>query len=298
MGISGRWPRAILAAALALSAAAEPGAQAVQRALYVSVVDQAGVPVSGLGPSDFIVREDRVAREVLRVDPANEPMQIALLVDNSQASEPLIRDYREALPAFIKAMIEPGGPRNEIALIALAERPTILSAYTSDPAELLKGVGRVFSLSGSATYLLDGILETSQGMVKRASPRPVIVAITTEGPELSDRHFEQVLTPLKNSGAALHIVSIGRPSNMEQDRSVVIDQGTRESGGRYDSILMGTALTAKMREVARDLKSQYRVTYARPQTLIPPERITVSAAKEGLTARGTPVRDEREVKRP
>jgi hypothetical protein len=53
-----------------------------------------------------------------------------------------------------------------------------------------------------------------------------------------------------------------------------------------------------MKEIARELNSQYRVTYARPQTLIPPERITVASAKPGLTTRGTVVRDEREVRRP
>lgn len=298
MRTSDRWSGVILAATLAVAASASPVAQAIQRSLYVSVLDRAGVPVAGLGPADFIVREDRVAREVLRVGPADEPMQIALLVDNSQAAEGYIRDYREALPAFVAAMTEPGGPKHEVSLVALAERPTILSRYTSDRTELLKAVQRVFSLSGSAAYLLDGIIETSQGLVKRAAPRPVIVAITTEGPELSDRHFEQVLAPLEASGAALHVVSIGRPANLEHDRGVVIDRGTKESGGRYDTILLGTALTARMKEIARDLNSQYRVTYARPQTLIPPERITVSAATPGLTARGTTVRGDRGEKRP
>ena len=80
---------------------------------------------------------------------------------------------------------------------------------------------------------------------------------------------------------------VGRPVNQSHDRSVVLDQGTRDSGGRYDTILAGTALTARLKEVARELKSQYRVTYARPQTLIPPERVTVAAAKPDLTARGT-----------
>ena len=294
---SGGWCGATLVAALAVAASATPAAQAVQRSLYVSVVDHAGAPVAGLGPDDFIIREDRVAREVLRVAPAGDPMQIALLVDNSQAAEAYIRDYREALPAFIAAMTESGGPKHELSLIALAERPTILSQYTSDPAELQKAVQRVFSMSGSGTYLLDGIIETSKGITKRASPRPVIVAITTEGPELSERHFEQVLGPLKDSGAAFHVVTLGRPANLDHDRAVVLDQGTKESGGRYDSLLTGNALTARMKDIARDLKSQYRVTYARPQTLIPPERITVAAAKPGQTARGTVVHGEREAKR-
>src|SRR6266536_1852977 len=73
-------------------------AQAVQRSIYTSALDQSGEPVPNLGPADFVVREDKVAREILNVVPATDPMQIALLVDNSQASDPFIRDYREALP--------------------------------------------------------------------------------------------------------------------------------------------------------------------------------------------------------
>ena len=61
-------------------------AQAIQRAMYVSALDDAGAPVADLGPADFVVREDNVAREVLKVEPADEPMQIAVLVDTSQAA--------------------------------------------------------------------------------------------------------------------------------------------------------------------------------------------------------------------
>lgn len=273
-------------------------AQAAQRSVFVSVLDRSGVPVPDLGPSDFIIREDNVTREVLAVEPARDPMQIAVLVDNSQAAEAFIRDYREALPAFVAAMTDQEGPRNQIALIMLAERPTIFTDYTSDPAQLQKGIGRIFSMSGSGTYLLDGIMETSQGITKRRAPRPVILAITSEGMELSDRQYQQVLEPLKDSGAAFHVVVVGAPRNQSHDRSVVLDQGTKGSGGRYDNILTSTALTMKMKDIARELDSQYRVTYARPQTLIPPDRISVAATKPGLTARGTPARDDREVRRP
>jgi VWFA-related protein len=273
-------------------------AQATQRSMYVTVVDKSGAPVADLGPPDFVIREDKVAREVLNVEPAREPMQIALLVDNSEAGDSYIRDYREAIPAFVAAMTDPAGPRHQISLIALAERPTIFTEYTNDAALLQKGVGRLFSSSGSGSYLLDGIIEASQGISKRRSPRPVIIAITTEGPELSDRQFQQVLEPLKNAGAALHVMVVGRPTNQSHDRSVVLDQGSRDSGGRYDTVLTGSALTARLKDVARELKSQYRVTYSRPRTLIPPERVTVTAAKPGLTARGTVALEDRETVRP
>src|SRR5689334_12012858 len=66
-----------------------------ERVAYVSAVDQSGAPVPSLSPDDVVIREDKVAREVLSVLPATEPMEITLLVDNSQAAEPYIRDLRE-----------------------------------------------------------------------------------------------------------------------------------------------------------------------------------------------------------
>jgi hypothetical protein len=265
-------------------------AQAQQRVVYVSALDKTGAPVAALAPTDVIVREDNVAREVLRVAPADEPMQIALLIDNSQAAEPFIRDYREGLGAFVTAVTAgtESGMRNEVAVITVGERPTIAQDFSFDRTRLLAATGRIFSTMGSASYLLDGIIEVSQGLSKRGAMRPVIVAITTEGPELSDRDYRQVLDPLRVSGAALHVLVIGRPINNEHDRGVVLTEGPRNSGGQYDNLLAPTALTSRLKQLANELTHQFRVTYARPQRLIPPERVTVSSAKPDLIIRGTP----------
>src|SRR5262245_43548232 len=104
--MAGARPMALtLAVAAAVAFAGRtPGAQAIQRSLYVSVLNEAGAPVPDLGPSDFIVREDRVAREVLRVAPATDPMQVAVLVDNSQAATAGIPEIRGGLHDFVVAM--------------------------------------------------------------------------------------------------------------------------------------------------------------------------------------------------
>src|SRR5512140_1781379 len=67
-------------------AAAPQDARARERSMYVSVSDRQGLPVTGLPARDFLVREDGVAREVLVAEPADDPITIALLVDNSAAS--------------------------------------------------------------------------------------------------------------------------------------------------------------------------------------------------------------------
>ncbi len=272
-------------------------AQSQSRGMYVSVLDEKGVPVEGLSVDEFVVREDNVAREVLSVTPATDPIHVAVMIDNSQASERFIRDYRVALPPFLDALLNAGattGPdQNQVAIIALGERPTILADYTTSRSRLTAAVNRIFAMPNSATYLLDGIIETSQGLKKREVSRAVIVAVTSEGPEFSERHYQQVLDPLRASGATLHVVTLGQPLNQDQDRSVVLAVGTKDTGGRNDMLLVPSALTGKLKELANEITSQYRVTYSRPETLIPPEKITVSTTRPRLTARGIPVNEPR-----
>ena len=292
-------PRSRLAASSAVAillSLAIPHAQALQRSIYATVVDEAGAPVPDLGTSDFVVREDNASREILKVAAADDPMQIAILVDNSQASSPFIRDIRAGLESFITDMTK--GTAHQISIVGLAERPTILAESTSDREKLMKGVGRIFDQRNSANYLLDGVIEVCKGFTKRDATRPVIVAITTEGPEYSSRWYQDVLKPVRETGTALHIITLGSPatdviSEEGRNRTAVLEQGPRVSGGARESLLVGSALPGALARLAAQLTHQYRVTYARPQTLIPPERITVSTTRPGLTVRGTPVREPR-----
>ena len=144
---------ASLALTLATLLPAQPvWAQATERTVYASVVDKNDAPVTGLSAADFIVREDDAAREVLRVSAATEPMQIAVLVDTSEAIEEHLLDVRNALRGFFKQM----AGKHEIALIGTGERPTVLCDYTRDFARLDKAIGSVFARSGSGTYILEG----------------------------------------------------------------------------------------------------------------------------------------------
>ena len=271
--------------------------------MYVSVLNEQGAPVADLGPSDFVVREDKVEREVLRAGPATDPMQVAVLIDNSAAARDGINDLRKALHDFINVMMmQPDlTGKNEMTLTTLADRPTILVDYTTNAAELHKGVDRIFSQPGSGTLLLEGIIEISKGIKAREAKRPVIVAITTEGLEFSERYHDLVLEPLKSSGASFHALVVGPMSrglsDAERERGIVLDEGTSLTGGRRENVLTSMTLPSKLKEVAVELTHQYLVTYAHPDSLIPPERITVAAKRPGLTARGVVVK-ERAPERP
>ena len=273
-----------------------PQAQVKQRAIYASALNSDGVPVPDLGPSDFIVREDNLAREILKVEPVVTPMHVALMVDTSAAASNNIRDIREAATEFIKSTTG-SDVKHQVALIGVGERPTVLVDYTSDQAKLLKGIGLIFAHTMSGAYLLDGVIESSNGFKKREAQRPVIVAIATNGPELSNRYHDQVQKALDDSGASFHIVMIGPPpkdviSTEGRERAITFSDATEKTGGRYDNVLAASAMPDRLKQVANELTHQYLVTYGRPDSLIPPERIKITAKRPDIVVRGTPVKSK------
>jgi Ca-activated chloride channel family protein len=273
--------------AAAVVAAAVPAAARTQteRSVYASVLDKAGGPVSALTASDFTVREDGVEREVLRAVRADEPLQIVILVDTSQAVERYVSDIRKSLKAFVQEM----SGRDEIAMIGFGERPTVLTDYTSDPERLNAAIGKIFARRGSGAYALDAIVDASRSLRRREGARHVIVLITTEGPEFSNRYHEQVLDELRKSATLQSFVLTRRVGaaldDQRRERELTLAKGTVDTGGRREHLLTSMALEDRLHDLANELKNQYRVDYSRPAMLIPPEKIDVAVKRNGLTVR-------------
>ena len=282
----------VLVLLAAVGCAARPvAAQPAERLLFVSVLDQAGAPVKGLGPDAFVVREGGRQVEVLRVSPATQPVDLAILVDNSQAATPYIQDMRDALEAFINRMARNG---HHVATIGLADRPTILTDYTNNPALAAKGVNRLFAQPGAGTTLLDAIVDTSRGLQKRENERRVMLVVTSEGTDFSVPNHPRALDAIKASGAMFNALVITRPGGADlttdegRSRGIVLDEGPRNSGGRTTQLLSSMALKGELDRVATELENQYQLVYARSASLIPANKIEVSVKQPGLTVRSTP----------
>lgn len=269
-------------------------AQARERVAYVSVVERAsGQPLAELSPADVIIREDGVRREVLRVTKATAPMHIAVLVDNSAAAESAIPNIRDGLTRFLTGL----GDLGPVTLVTMADRPTLVTDYSTNQTLLSAGVGRIFSQPGSGVTLLDAVLETSDGLTRREGERAAIVLVSALGIELSNLHYARPLGRLKQSGASLHAVVLNPPgraafTDAARQRDQLLDRGVRETGGVRRDVLTSMAFGDALAEVARVLTHQFRVVYARPQTLIPSDTFEVAAARQGLQAYGSAARGQ------
>ena len=185
-------------------------------------------------------------------------------------------------------------------------RPPSYPGRADQIDRLRDGIGRIFALSDSPAYLLDALVETARGFERRASPRPVIVVVTSEGIDYSKHDAGQVLEALQASHAATHAIVLKdeavsaalRASQLEggdllggpYQRDLVLERGPKTTGGQRRDLLMSTATRDALDRLAAILTSQYEVVYARPAALIPPERIAVRMRRDDLTAQGTPVK--------
>lgn len=255
------------------------------RQIYVSAVDNKGAPVTGLTIGDFVVKEDGQEREVLDVKPADAPLHIAVLIDDSAGATEATSYLRDGLAAMLERL----RGKAEIALITVGERPTVLSQYTRDTEQLTQLVRRIFPRNNAGAYLIDAVVDASRGLAKRETDRRVILAITFEGIDYSNTQYEQALQELQKSNAALHVVAIGTPSASLSDemrnRGMVLSEGTSRTGGRRDQVLAMSGIPDKLKQAADELVNQYVVTYGRPEKLIPPEKISVTSPKRDITVR-------------
>ena len=276
-----------LAAAVVAAAIAAPSASAAQSGearIYISVTGEDGTAATVL-KQDITVTEDGQSREVLRLEKAEGPVQIALLVDDSQAAQSAIAELRTGLKRFVTTVLT-ASPGSEIALITFGERPTLLVDYTSNAVLLEKGINRVFARPGAGAYMLEAIVSATRGIEKRELPRPHIVVVGTEGIEFSNDSYTRVLEALGDSGAALWALTLtsgprGGETDETRNRAIVLGRGTADSGGRQYQVLANSAIGMRLDAVAGLILNQYAVTFGRPESLVPPEKLKVTVSTPG-----------------
>lgn len=272
-------PVAVSAVILARPIAA-PEVQAADKSIYVTVVDDAGKPVTGLAATDFGIREDNVIREVTGAKAATEPISVVLLADTTSSVGENVRDIRTGALAFAREFLT-ASPESQIQLSEFQGASTVRVKFTPKLPDLEKAITRLFPQPETASVLLEAIVDASKDLGKRPTPRRAIVTMNMEpSGEQSQLQPKDVANEVIKSGASLWSISVQTGSNRNMARDQVLSGLAVNTGGMRQNIISAAALENWMKVFAGCLTSQYVVTYKRPDAT--PAKIVQVALRQGL----------------
>lgn len=300
---------AIVIAVLSLSAAPSAAAQAVEKDVFVTVLDRAGTPVEGLTADHFAVRESGTDRTVMRVEPLRIPMHIALLVDTSAVQAATDQVFRKALLDFVERL----APFNHVAVYASGDRAARIVSFTQDAAAIRAAMAGMFAWAHTRSRLIDTIDVALRDLAQIESPRPVLVAVTAESPEGSRTSAGSAVKRLIAQSTAFHVISLasatgsGGVSTMgadvatssqrlqgmiaagegDKERTRMYELGTANTGGSLQRLTSTLSCGPALARLAHELSSSYRLTFTRPKsgTL---KDLQVGVLVEGVTLRAIP----------
>lgn len=239
----------------------------VQKTALVTVVADARGPAAGLGPRDFVVREDRTARDVVDVRPATDPLFITLLIDTIRPPAGVLaptQDFRRGLAAFV-ATIKEGNPEAQIAILDYAGAAATAIDFTSEAPTLDRYIQRLFPNRQADAVLIDAVVEAATKLGNKPSPRRAIVGVDFNSRDASAvRAKQQAAEIVHRSGATVWTVSVRGSSASSSHREEILDAVARSSGGSRLTIVEPTGLESMLKIVANSLLSQYTVTFTRP----------------------------------
>ena len=246
----------------------------VDKSLFVAVLDENGRPVRQFTADDIAIREDGQDRQVVAVKPATQPISVAFLIDTAQGKrvtdaygtpEEYVRDMRVSADAFVKQLLTLS-PDASIMLMEFGQAAIPMTKFTSDPAELTKGINRIVARPGVGSVLGEALQAANNELAERPSGRRAIVSVNLEpSDEQSFDNSKQIAESFGKSGAQLWSVSVQRGGLKNSKRDVVLNDFSKASGGQRDFVIGISAVPDILKAYANALAMQYEVVFKRPE---------------------------------
>ena len=249
--------------------------------LNVTVLDGSSRLVQDLKREDFHILEDGVPQNLLSFQHADIPVSIGLVIDNSGSM------YKKR-PSVNKAaldLVAASNPKDEAFVVNFADDAFIDQEFTSDLNKLRDGLAHIESRGGTA--LRDAVVASADKLAADAKrPKQVIILITDGDDNASTLDLEQAIHRVQQLSGPV-IYSIGLLFGDEMSRAEIrharraLELLSQETGGIAYFPKSLEQVDQIAAEVARDIRSQYTLTYhsTKPSTEPGFRRVTVQAQK-------------------
>ena len=262
-------------------------AQSIAHTVYVGVTTASGDPAPNLAAGDFQVSEGGVVRQVTRAVPANSPVRVILLLDNSLSARPALRDVRVGAQAFVDAL----PAEQEITVMTIGAKPFVRVPTTTDRQKVKSSLNSI-STDDGVTMFVNGLSDAYDRFVAKTADRwPIIVIVTSDGPEgsagVSGKVLTQLAANLTVKDAVIHGIVMAVDGSGFQ--AGLMSALTLNTGGHLDQIVATSGMPDKLKSLGALITSEskgvanlYEVDYASDSRDISPN-LEIKVAGEGRT---------------
>ena len=205
-----------------------------QAAVFLLVLDKAGVPILDIKPSNLKIEEDAGPGTVVSANRVGWPVRLTVLVDNGPGTSEALVHLRNGLSKLFE-----GIPRNiPVSLITTAPNPRWLIRESKDLVQIKNAVGRLTPdsqlgrFSDALGEYADRLDREFRGVETELPPYlPVLVSIATtnaDGSEVRRERNEKMLLSLRKNRVSTHLIMVtpGRVTNEPGEVSNVgVDEG-------------------------------------------------------------------------
>ena len=265
--------RSLLGSLLVLGAiAAAPSQASRARTIYVSVTEKSGTPVTDLTAADFELKVGGKVQEVTSAQLTKVPLRMALIVADGGTG---------AVQYPAATLVQRLQERGEFAIVSVVEQPETLVNFTTDMEALAAGFKRLGPRGNKPGrgQVMEALSETVKE-VGQQGKRSVIVVLTAGGAASTTLRSDVVRDDLRKSGTILYVISPPGSAAGATDLDVVLNDGSRESGGRVEQVA-GPNLVKAAEQISQELLNQYEVSFA-GEGLKPGDKLELSSKRKGV----------------
>ena len=298
-------PAAACAVLLASSAARPIAAEAQRRTrtVFASVVAKDGTPVTDLTADDFEVKEGGRVQEISSVKLATMPLRLHTIVSDGGTGA-----FQLGVLRLVQALQVPA----EFAFTSVLVQPERLTGFTDSPQKVGEAIQRLGKRSGltAGNQLMEAIVGALADITAEEK-RSVLLVLRIGNEATSTIAATTIRDALRDTGTTMYVVSrsgaskggltyagsSGTPAEIAQRQmnaadqadgalnlNLVLGDGSRDSGGYQQEISLLTAV-ATLEQLAREIRSQYEITYVLPSGTKPSDRLQLTTRRKNVTLR-------------
>lgn len=224
--------------------------------LTASVLDQRKHLVTDLGPRNFTVYEDGQPQEIKFVRPEDIPVSIGILVDNSGS----MRTKRNAVSKAVVNLVQASNPEDEVFIVNFNDEPYLDQDFTNKVSLMKEALDRSDTRGGTALY--DAVIAAADHLAKGAKREKKVLLVVTDGEDNeSRRNLEDAIRSVQSdNGPTIYTIGILDEGKQRRIRRA-LEAMSVQTGGVAFFPKNVDEVDEISREVAHDIRNQYRITY-------------------------------------